>query len=589
MKPWEKYAATPGPWQKYAQPTLAPETTEEPGMLESGLRGVEQGLTLGFGDEINAALSTLLDTMSGRNKDLSIIDDYTKQRDESRAAFKAAEEAHPYISGAGNIAGGLAPALLTAGVSLPAQGLAGAAKLGIGYGALGGLGMSEADLTKGDLAGAGKDVALGSALGGLLGAGAHGAVDALGSTLKKAGGTLGGAAKSVASTPFELPIIEEPIQSFTKGLGGQKLYGKGREDIQQKFIDVAETLPNDLAAATNIAGESKKAVLKQADKIDMNPWISGYKKILEGAKANLTAKPAAEAEIKQVQNFINRWRLSDKKGARIGKLDKNKFAKAADVEDLKANLQNWTSASDDAFKTKEARAFVLQLVQDLEASPSNIIEQLNVPKNWTGAQSILAGKEIPGALAPGNIQGGIPGVGPLNERLHALLEAKKVLPNLNEIMNVEKVSQSGTTAKQAMKNFLDVAPEDVVKTSADKIFDLAGSMDIANKIAAPGLSHGYLANSVRGTLLTGANMAGLAGRGLYDMTPDAIKSLASTLATKATPIAKKLSTILSQASQKDNIGRNALFFAIQQNPEYRKIINEATGGQIAGVNNEKPK
>lgn len=129
---------------------------EGPGAIESALRGVKQGATLGFGDEITGALESAFTDKT-----------YRQSRDEARANDRAAEEAHPLAYGAGEIGGGIASSFVPglgaagAGAKLGAVALRGAAQ-----GALMGVGSSEADLTQGDVVGVARDAAVSGALGG---------------------------------------------------------------------------------------------------------------------------------------------------------------------------------------------------------------------------------------------------------------------------------------------------------------------------------------------------------------------------------------------------------------------------------------
>ncbi len=130
-----------------------------PGGLESVLRGVKQGVTMGFGDEIAGALESAFSDKT-----------YKQARDEARASDKAAQEAHPWLYGGGNLAGGAATMLIPGlnvakGATLAAS--AGRAALA---GGIAGLGGSDAE----DLGGIVKDTAVGAALGGAAGAAGHG-------------------------------------------------------------------------------------------------------------------------------------------------------------------------------------------------------------------------------------------------------------------------------------------------------------------------------------------------------------------------------------------------------------------------------
>lgn len=151
---------------RFASPA---QPREGPGVIESSLRGVKQGATLGFGDEITGALESAFTDKT-----------YAQSRDEARASDRAAQASHPLAFGAGEIGGGIASSFIPglgaagAGARLGAVALRGAAQ-----GAVAGLGNSEADLTQGDVGGLARDAvvsgALGGATAGLAGKLLHGA------------------------------------------------------------------------------------------------------------------------------------------------------------------------------------------------------------------------------------------------------------------------------------------------------------------------------------------------------------------------------------------------------------------------------
>ena len=84
----------------------------EVGKLESFARGAVQTGTLGFADELVGGVESLFTDKT-----------YDQARDESRANFKAAEDANPITSGVGSLAGGLATMLI------PGTGMATAGKV----------------------------------------------------------------------------------------------------------------------------------------------------------------------------------------------------------------------------------------------------------------------------------------------------------------------------------------------------------------------------------------------------------------------------------------------------------------------------
>jgi hypothetical protein len=80
-----------------------PPTPEElaghagPSQLESGVRGLAQGATLGFGDELTGGAEALLDKIRGHHEELGKL--YAKHRDEARKANEAAKAANPLTYG----------------------------------------------------------------------------------------------------------------------------------------------------------------------------------------------------------------------------------------------------------------------------------------------------------------------------------------------------------------------------------------------------------------------------------------------------------------------------------------------------------
>lgn len=120
--------------------------------LESALRGGAQGLTLGFPDEATAALERLV---TGKP--------YEQALQESRQAYKEAQEANPVTYTGSEIAGAVLPAVATGGGSTPLT-LGRLATIGAVEGGLRGLGGSEGQ-NIGEIA---QDVATGGALGGIL-------------------------------------------------------------------------------------------------------------------------------------------------------------------------------------------------------------------------------------------------------------------------------------------------------------------------------------------------------------------------------------------------------------------------------------
>ncbi|HUG49870.1 MAG TPA: hypothetical protein VLZ78_02625 [Terrimesophilobacter sp.] len=128
-----------------------------PGALASVGRGLVQGASFGFADEIGGAIGSLL---SGKS--------YQEVRDEIRTGDKAAEAAHPLLYGAGQLGGGIATSLIP-GVNVAKGATAAQTALNLGaQGAIAGAGASEANTPGGVLTDAAAGGVLGAGVGGLL-------------------------------------------------------------------------------------------------------------------------------------------------------------------------------------------------------------------------------------------------------------------------------------------------------------------------------------------------------------------------------------------------------------------------------------
>lgn len=151
-----------------AVPVEAPVDTSA---VEALARGGAQGLTLGASDEVTGGAKALFDKFHGAisgkgSKDLADL--YAQHVAEARAANAEAQAKHPYLYGAGNLAGGVASGALTGGLGAESA----LARIGMGaaQGAAAGVGYGNAE----DLPTAGVDALKGGALGGGMSGGVEG-------------------------------------------------------------------------------------------------------------------------------------------------------------------------------------------------------------------------------------------------------------------------------------------------------------------------------------------------------------------------------------------------------------------------------
>ncbi len=237
-------AARPSLDQIFAQ---APREKASPeasvSLLESGLRGAVQSGSLGFADEISGALESTFTDKS-----------YEQARDESRANFKAAQEANPVTYGAGQVAGGVASAFVP-GLNVAKLGTAGARVLGgAGIGALTGVGSSEAS----DVGGLASD----AAVGGLIGGAASGIAESISPVRRYLQDKMARSAEELAVKSLK------PTAAQIRKLGPEGMHRTGRGLLDEGLIKPgsnAESSLSRIAPYKEAAKSELVDVLNQAD------------------------------------------------------------------------------------------------------------------------------------------------------------------------------------------------------------------------------------------------------------------------------------------------------------------------------------
>lgn len=216
-----------------------PAPKEGPGIGESAVRGLAQGSTLGFGDELGAAFAPLTDkvfeALNPEAKKIDPLAAYRDTRDRERAANAAAEKANPLTYGGGQLLGGVATDAALGG--LGAKGLASVA----GQGAAMGLGNSEADLTRGQFGKAGLD----TLVGGALGAGAYGLGQGVGALAGKAKGAIGNRLQSIEQSVAAKAAAEAAAETAS----ARSAAGRAAQDTYRQVENIRDLGPDRLAQA----------------------------------------------------------------------------------------------------------------------------------------------------------------------------------------------------------------------------------------------------------------------------------------------------------------------------------------------------
>jgi hypothetical protein len=328
-KKFDPVAANTGPATDYApldlSPAAVPAASEyvksqrakrlaDVPYADSALKGVEQGMSMGFSDEAVGGLQGLYDYAT--TPDLGLGDAYTRARDAERQKIADAEEANPYTYLGGQLAGGIGGAALTPGLAV-AGALKGAPLLtraavqgatGAASGAVAGAGASTAD----DLGGVLSDAATGAEFGGVVGGG----MPLVGAGLAKAGKGLGEAGRFLVSNVFNTPkdIISRYSErtsqvDASKGLGGfsdfvKSLVKKASQDVGQESRTARQRLtpsPVDLSPVTkHVDDEIARNI--QADGTVSNDTLDEF---LRYVKGKITPKPGSDKLQTDVRSLLD--------------------------------------------------------------------------------------------------------------------------------------------------------------------------------------------------------------------------------------------------------------------------------------------
>lgn len=309
---------------------------EDPGLLSAVGHGVARGLTLDWGDELEAGLRSL--RPGGKYRD-----ELTKVRD--RYARNA--EAHPIGEGLGNVIGSVLTGVGTAGIGAAARlgsaGAKGAAALAGIEGAVAGAGASE----KTDLAGIAGDAAKSGALGAGLGA-----------VIGKALGSYVDAAPARADRALMSDLFDQSTPTTRKKAadavkGGVDIPGVARETGLDRVARDPEALADAVGAAQRTAG---KRIGETYDGLDAaGPGVASAKVFdsLEELRKGLSgpsAAPMRDRLAKYVEDVKAEWGDLDsiplkRLNKEIGELEAQGFASTELTPKAAAKLKRATAAA----------------------------------------------------------------------------------------------------------------------------------------------------------------------------------------------------------------------------------------------------
>lgn len=492
------------------------------------------------------ALMGLLGKDSSNEED---VQNYAKVRDEAQSKFNQAKKDNPGNYMAGSLAGGILPAILTGGVSAEGQAakslsgmLGGAigtktaanALTGAGYGALSGLGSSQADLTKGQGGQLLKDVAenaaIGAPVGGIVGkiAGSLSPESLEEGAAKRAVSAMGGT-KGQAKALANAPAAEE---------GGNRLIEQG-----QNLLSKNEYTPQPIV--TPFAGH--EAMLERA-----NDLAEKSGKHIGDLLGELDSQYAADPDIRS--KFVNPSDIADKveelqsqfmKNGEVVPLYKGEYYKLQDALDTINKFGN----------TPIDFAEANQLKQLISKSAYNDKGQLE--DQLMGQVRGIVNDSIEDAADKVSSASG-------NQDLsNSYMNAKEYYRTAKDAQNMLQGRVAGKISNR------DLGVSDYMAGLGGAA--LHGTPTGIAAVAANKLGRTYGNNIAASGLKTGASVS-RAINSAFTQAPEAIGAIGKSLTSSQIPVERSLGRILVEASEKDDIGRNALIFSLMQNPTYRDMM-----------------
>jgi hypothetical protein len=361
MSDWKKRATPVQPakssWRDRAEPI---KQTSSP--VVAGVRALVQGVSGGFGDELAGGIGGAIDYAQGEGDFASL---YEKNRDEQRAKNEMSQKDWPKTYGALQLGGAAVPTVMSGGVSIPAMAASGAAQ-GIGY--------SDADLTKGDIAGVAKDAAIGGTIGAGAGAAVQGVSKIAPTVVKYLSGKMGKFAEDRAVNA-----------TGATGLQASKFApGTGRELLDRGIVrgmDTAENIADRAGNALRSSGDEISAALTKLDDVGATASVDNVVAVLESKVAELSKVPGNETLIRQLTGEIDNLMSRGQSSLPVSLAEKAK-------RNYQSNV-NYASPESD----KKAAKYLASAFKDE-------VEQVASKADPAVAKDFMAAKKSYGILSP---------------------------------------------------------------------------------------------------------------------------------------------------------------------------------------------
>jgi len=283
-------------WSEFETVGMVPKVSQG----ESLARGIAQGASLGFADEVSGAVEALWNKANGDPTQFGKL--YETYRDQSRENFKKAEDENPKTYLAGELGAGIGTAFIPGVAAAKGASIANIAGRAAGIGATAGAGYSKADNVA-DLA---KDTAVGGALGGATAL----AAPLIGKAAAKIGEKSKGAAERFAARALGAE------RATVKKIGQDKIQELGRQALDEKILSplasTEEMISRNEAVKTG-SMNSRRAVYEKIDKAGkstFNPLevaTNLEKKVLDGKNTkHLDTQELIKKLNPEIENILSR-------------------------------------------------------------------------------------------------------------------------------------------------------------------------------------------------------------------------------------------------------------------------------------------
>ncbi len=514
-------------------------------MLESLLRGTAEGITFNAAPAISATAQHPVEAFKKALNPLARLagmpetspEDtagFDAARAQSLSEFKAAEEANPKTSMAGNVIGSVLPTLVA-----PEMGVA---KLGAAMGALSGAGEA---LSEGqDVGDIGKAAAVQGTIGGVVG----GVVGKIANRLAPAA-----LKKSAAENAVE--ALHPPKAEVTKIRTGTGLDNDGMTWVGQNMLKPTQFL--------NGKSISRAMATPEETLANVNTVLAKSGKVIgdmaNQADAEGMAVVTPRNVLDKIEELSKQYTLSQDAVSARGLNAAGLEGPYNTLNNLRNNILNEMGTNPDAPMTF-ARA-------------RNILKQIDaVGYNNVGA---VANQDV--NVVRGVLNGDI-------ERDLEQVAKKSGNPALYaDFMEAQDMYRTGKMISKSANNNVskEITNADIglldYGAGAMGLHVWGGPGGVAAVAAKKFVSKNYNSVAAVGQDALANNMNKIATT-IAEWTPDKIKLAATTLRNRPIqdPGAQKLANILDSMANKDSVGRNATMFTIMQVPLYRDTLRSLT-------------